>query len=84
MGSQVYARECRMRGERIRGMLCLEMVGYYSTEPNSQRVPSSLPAGLRKVLPTRGDFLAAVGNLRSWRLLVKFRRGFKRAVRFRC
>jgi Zn-dependent M28 family amino/carboxypeptidase len=82
MGSQVYARECRTRGEKIRGMLCLEMVGYYSTEANSQRLPASLPRVLRKVLPRRGDFLAAVGNLRSWRLLRKFRRGFKRAVRF--
>jgi Zn-dependent M28 family amino/carboxypeptidase len=82
MGSQVYARECRQRGERIRGMLCLEMVGYYSTAPNSQRAPATLPAALRKVLPTRGNFFAAVSNMRSWRLLVKFRRGFKRAVRF--
>jgi len=33
-------------------------------------------------LPRRGNFLAAVGNLKSWRLLRLFRRGFKRAVRF--
>jgi Zn-dependent M28 family amino/carboxypeptidase len=82
MGSQVYARQCRTRGERICGMLCLEMVGYYSTAANSQRSPGSLPRALRRVLPKRGDFLAAVSNLRSWRLLWKFRRGFKRAVRF--
>jgi hypothetical protein len=82
MGSQVYARECRLRCEKIRGMLCLEMVGYYSTKANSQRAPAALPRILRKVLPTRGDFLASVGNLRSLRLLLTFRRGFKRAVRF--
>jgi Zn-dependent M28 family amino/carboxypeptidase len=82
MGSRIYARECRVRGERIRGMLCLEMVGYYSTEPNSQRSPESLPRALRRVLPKRGDFLAAVSNMPSARLLIPFRRGFKRAVRF--
>jgi Zn-dependent M28 family amino/carboxypeptidase len=82
MGSQEYARGCRARGEKIRGMLCLEMVGYYSTEANSQRAPAGLPRFLQKWLPTRGDFLAAVGNLQSWRLLLTFRRGFKRAVRF--
>jgi Zn-dependent M28 family amino/carboxypeptidase len=82
MGSQVYARRCRARGENVRGMLCLEMVGYYSTAPGSQRVPESIPRTFHKAFPRRGDFLAAVGNWRSWRLLWRFRRGFKRAVRF--
>jgi Zn-dependent M28 family amino/carboxypeptidase len=82
MGSQVYARQCRARGERICGMLCLEMVGYYTTEPGSQRIPPGIPRQLHWAMPKRGDFLAAVGNLRSKRLSWQFRRGFKRAVRF--
>lgn len=82
MGSQVYARECRMRNEKIRGMLCLEMVGYYSTEPLSQQIPPGIPRAIHWKFPKRGKFLAAVGNMRSWRLLWQFRRGFKRAVRF--
>lgn len=43
MGSQQYARCCRRRGENIVGMICLEMVGYYSTVPASQRVPDIIP-----------------------------------------
>lgn len=82
MGSQVYARACRQRGEKIVAMLCLEMVGYYRTEPGSQQIPPAIPRLLRWAFPKRGDFLAAVGNLRSWRLLWPFRRGFKRAARF--
>jgi Zn-dependent M28 family amino/carboxypeptidase len=82
MGSQVYARQCRTLGERISGMLCLEMVGYYSTEPGSQRIPPGIPRTLHWAFPKRGDFLAAVGNPRSWRLLWQFRRGFKRSARF--
>jgi Zn-dependent M28 family amino/carboxypeptidase len=82
MGSRVYARQCRIRGERIVGMLCLEMVGYYSTEPNSQQIPPGIPRSLRWAFPKRGDFLAAVGNLRSWRIGWTFRRGFKLASRF--
>ncbi len=39
-------------------------------------------ARLHGLFPKRGNFLAAVGNLRSWRLCWQFRRGFKRAVRF--
>jgi Zn-dependent M28 family amino/carboxypeptidase len=82
MGSQVYARACRARGDRILGMLCLEMVGFYSTAQNSQRLPEAIPRYLRWAFPRRGDFLAAVGNLRSLKLSWKFRRGFKRAARF--
>jgi hypothetical protein len=83
MGSQVYARRCRLGGERIIGMICLEMVGYYRTEPNSQQIPPSIPRYLKWAFPHRGDFLAAVGNLRSWRLGWAFRCGFKRAARLR-
>ena len=56
--------------------------GYYSTAPHSQRIPPGIPRIFHPLLPRRGDFLAAVGNLHSWRLLWRFRRGFKRAVRF--
>jgi len=82
MGSQVYARECRTRDERIIGMLCLEMVGYFVGAKGSQRVPEAIPRFLHWAFPRRGDFLAAVGNMPSWKLCWKFRRGFKRATRF--
>jgi Zn-dependent M28 family amino/carboxypeptidase len=81
MGSQHHAREARKRRERIEGMLCLEMVGYFTSEPNSQQVPESLPRWTHRFFPNRGDFLAAVGNLSSWRLAWAFRRGFKRGTK---
>lgn len=81
MGSQIHARGCRARNEEIVGMLCLEMVGFYTSAPNSQRVPPAIPRALRWAVPRRGDFLAAVGNLRSLGLSWNFRRGFKRATR---
>ncbi len=82
MGSDVYARACRERAENIIGMLCLEMVGYYVEGDAPQHLPPEMPGWLRPLLPRRGNFLAAVGNPRSWRLCWAFRRGFKRAVRF--
>jgi Zn-dependent M28 family amino/carboxypeptidase len=82
MGSQTYARRCRERNERIVGMLCLEMVGYFTNKPNSQQVPEIIPKFLRWIFPRRGNFLAAVGNLKSWKLAWQFRRGFRRGVRF--
>jgi Zn-dependent M28 family amino/carboxypeptidase len=81
MGSQYHARQSRLRGDKIRGMLCLEMVGYYSDVANSQKVPPLIPKSLRRFFPHRGNFLAAVGNMPSWKLCWRFRRGFKRGAR---
>jgi Zn-dependent M28 family amino/carboxypeptidase len=79
MGSQQYARRCRANHERIVGMICLEMVGYYSAEAGSQEIPPSIPRRLRWIFPSRGDFLAAVANPRSLALLWKFRWGYRRS-----
>ncbi len=81
MGSQYHARQSRIRGDKIVGMLCLEMVGYFSDEVGSQQVPTSIPKFLHRWFPKRGNFLAAVGNMASWKLAYGFRRGFKRGTR---
>lgn len=82
MGSVVYARRARALGERIVGMLCLEMVGYYTHEPGSQQAPAGVAQLLGDLLPEAGDFLAAVGNPPSADLLRQFERGFRSAVDF--
>jgi len=61
-GSRVYARSLRRRRERVAAMVALEMLGYYSDEPRSQRFPL-FP--LRWFYPTSGNFVAVIGNLRS-------------------
>lgn len=81
MGSQHHARLAKQRGDKIVGMLCLEMVGFYNLAAGSQQIPQGIPKPLRRFFPRRGDFLAAVGNLASWKLCWNFRRGFKRATR---
>jgi hypothetical protein len=83
MGSDVHARGCRERGEAIVGMLCLEMVGYFSDQPGSQHAPLELPRWISWWLPRRGNFLAAVGNLKSAGLCWRFRRGFKKQSRLK-
>lgn len=85
MGSDHYARHCAAeQGTRVIGMLSLEMVGYYRTAPRSQALPAALPGLVRHVFPNRGDFLAAVANMRSIPLLLRFWRGFRRSrPRFR-
>lgn len=81
MGSQHHARQARQRGDQITAMLCLEMVGYFNSTAGSQTVPATIPKFLHRFFPQRGNFLAAVGNLRSWKLVWSFRRGFKRGSR---
>lgn len=65
MGSVVYAKACRERGENIVGMISLETIGYYSDEPDSQQYPP--PVG--SFYPSTGDFIGFVGNIRSRRFL---------------
>jgi Zn-dependent M28 family amino/carboxypeptidase len=61
MGSRVYAKRCRERGENIVAMVSLETIGFYSDKDGSQKYP--FPMGL--FYPSRGDFVAFVGNLGS-------------------
>ncbi len=65
MGSKVYAEAARRRGDAIRVMLSLEMLGCYSDAPRSQGYPPLL----RWFYPQRGNFIAFVSNLRSRRAL---------------
>lgn len=65
MGSMVYARAARKRGDDIRLMLSLEMLGHFDSRPDSQRYPPVF----RFFYPNCGNFIAFVSNLRSWRQL---------------
>jgi Zn-dependent M28 family amino/carboxypeptidase len=79
MGSVVYARRCRQRGENIAAMLCLEMLGYYSDEKGSQKYPNDL---LKLVFPSEGNFIAFVGNADSNDLLARAHARFGAATDF--
>ncbi len=68
MGSRVYAKRARARGDRIRAMLSLETLGYYSEAPGSQLFP--FPSALyRFFYPDRGNFILFVSNFGSRPLL---------------
>jgi len=80
MGSRVYAQAARARGEEIAFAASLEMLGYYSSRPRSQRYPPLL----RHCYPDRGDFIAFVSNPRSCRALLKFSKQFRAQSDFPC
>lgn len=56
-GNVQYANA--LKGEPLRLMIALEMLGYATSEPNSQ----NYPAGLERFYPTEGNFIALIGNL---------------------
>ncbi len=62
MGSVVHAKSLQAAKIPVRAMVCLEMLGTYEDKPNSQDYP--IP-GLGLIYPSRGNFIAVVGDLAS-------------------
>jgi Zn-dependent M28 family amino/carboxypeptidase len=78
MGSFNSAKRLRERGESLRAMFSLEMLGYYRDAPGSQRYP----APLSFFYPERGDFIAFVGDLGARKLVRKSLSLFRKHARF--
>lgn len=78
MGSRVYARRAKERGEQIVAMLSLEMLGYYCDEPGCQEYPLFLD----KFYPERGDFIAFVSDLGSRDALTESLAAFREHAQF--
>src|SRR5262245_21022981 len=78
MGSWNSARRSRERGETIRAMISLEMLGYYRDEPRTQSYPP--PLGL--LYPDRANFIAFVGDLGARALVRKAIGSFRRNAAF--
>jgi Zn-dependent M28 family amino/carboxypeptidase len=66
MGSFVYAKRCKTRGDQISAMISLETIGYFSDAPHSQTYPL---LGLGAFYPTVGNFIGFVSNIPSRALL---------------
>jgi hypothetical protein len=81
MGSDVHARGCRARGERVVAMMSIETIGYYSDEPGSQSFP--VP-GLGLLYPDRGDFIVFTSNLGSRKWVRRAVKTFRAEAGFPC
>jgi len=58
MGSYVHAKSLHDAGADVIGMICLEMIGYFSDEPESQPFPSP---ELAELYPHTANFIIVVG-----------------------
>lgn len=78
MGSLVYAKRSRSRGERITGMLSLETIGYYSDALHSQHYPFPL----NFFYPSTANFIGFVGDMGSRPLVRRALYAFRRTTSF--
>lgn len=81
MGSRVSADNSKNRGDHIIAMLSLEMLGYFSDEPNSQTYPfpAEMAAQLGMTLPTTGDFIAIVARTNDAPLVAQLAQSMSQA-----
>ena len=77
MGSYHYARSLSEKGERIEGMICLEMIGYFCDQEGSQHYPVPF-MNLR--FPKTGNYISLVGNLRSRRFTRQMATAFRKST----
>lgn len=77
MGSAVHATSLRHRGVEVRGVVVLEMIGFFDDGWFSQGYPFPL---LRAFYPSRGNFIAVVGRLDQRRFTRDIKAGMKGAT----
>jgi len=78
MGSWVYAKEAHRKKENIVAAVSLETIGMYSDTEGSQQYPE----GFRSFYPSKGNFIAFVGDLSSHALVTEAVGSFRTATRF--
>ena len=69
MGSYVHAKSLKNEDVDVIGMASLEMLGYFSSKEGSQHYPFFL---MKLFYPSKGDFIAVVGNFKSKKLVNHF------------
>lgn len=62
MGSYVHANYLKENNITVKGMICLEMIGYYKDEPNTQTYPIK---EMSTIYGNRANFITVVQNEKS-------------------
>jgi Zn-dependent M28 family amino/carboxypeptidase len=75
MGSYVHAQSLKPRGIEVDGMVCLEMIGYFSNERKSQSYPLKI---LSLFYGNRGDFISLVNQVKKGQFSDQFMSTYKK------
>lgn len=79
MGSYVHAKSLHDAGVPVRGMVSLEMLGYYDERQNSQRYPVG---AMKAVYGSRGNFITCVRKFGDGTFANQFSQRFEDAMPF--
>lgn len=60
MGSAYHAGKLAESGQAVKLMMSLEMIGYFSDEPDSQSFPLNM---MKRLYSDKGDFISVVSNM---------------------
>jgi hypothetical protein len=71
MGSSVYAQSLSEAGIKVRAMITLEMIGFYTDRPDSQQYPLIF---LKWMYPSTGNYIVVVGKLDQVKLVQRVKR----------
>lgn len=74
MGSYIHAQSIASEKDSIRGMIALEMIGYFSDEFGSQDYPVRL---LNIIYPNTGNFIAVIGDFERRNYIAQIKVGMK-------
>ncbi len=75
MGSLIHAQSLYNQQAKVKGMISLEMIGYFSDEKNSQHYPLGI---LKLFYGTRGDFITVVQKFGAGKFARRYTRKMKR------
>jgi Zn-dependent M28 family amino/carboxypeptidase len=78
MGSLVYAEQAHKLKENIVAAISIETIGMYSDAEGSQQYP----AGFKSLYPSKGNFIAFIGNLGSRGLVRDAVHSFRASTKF--
>jgi Zn-dependent M28 family amino/carboxypeptidase len=77
MGSYVHAQSLKEQNTQVKGMICLEMIGYFNEQPASQNYPL---AWMQYLYGDKGDFIGVISNLGSSSLAAQVSRQLKKTT----
>lgn len=77
MASYHYARSLNEKNERVEGMICLEMIGFFCDREGCQHYPFPF---MNRFFPKTGNFIAMVGNMRSKVFTERIAGSFKKST----
>lgn len=75
MGSHIHAKSLYDNNVEIKGMICLEMIGYYNDSANSQEYPVGF---LKLFYGNKGDFITVVQKFGNGKFGRQIKRGMKK------